>query len=520
MSRRLHWLIPLAAVLAHLPAISAGFIWLDHAHIEDGLALAGRDGWLSLFQRGFAGTGYYRPLVALSFSIDAALGGGAPLFHIVTLLWHAAASWLCALAAESLGLSRRAAFWAALLLAVHPVTSLVAGAIAFRSESMIAVALFSVVIFHTRGQAWACAAALFLGALCKETALVLGVLFVVALELTPSAGQARPWATRLRRVAIEASGAVLAFGLRVAFAPAWRADAWQLPLGEALGTRLAALAKSTWTLLWPVQGKICDAFPLTSALAPEALAGLAILGALCFLAYERRGPALLLLLALMPSLQLVPVMRWWSPHYLYLPLAFAAMLTVEAALRWAESAFRYAAPLVVALGILAFMETSRYESDETLWSSEVRATPACREGQFYLGASAHAAKRLDQAGLHYERALAPTAGMLSYVDQGAALQNLGVVRLEQERFQDASALFRKALELAGDVGERRRLTHNLASAELAAGRADRAAELLRKEVERADAMPASILVRARALAALGRHDEAQALLRRLPPELR
>ena len=31
-------------------------------------------------------------------------------------------------------------------------------------------------------------------------------------------------------------------------------------------------------------------------------------------------------LALLPSLQLVPIMRWWSPHYFYLPLAFVAML--------------------------------------------------------------------------------------------------------------------------------------------------------------------------------------------------
>lgn len=512
-------MIPIAAVLAHLPAISAGFIWLDHAHIEDGLALSGVEGYAALFQRGFAGTGFYRPLMALSLSIDAALGGGPWLFHLVTLLWHAAASWLCALAAECLGLSRRAAFWAGLLFAVHPVTALVAGAIAFRSEAMIAVALFGVVIWHTRGKPWAAAAALFAGALCKETALVLGPLFVVGLELSAGPARARPLATRLGCWAIEALGLGLALGLRVAFAPAWRAPAWDFTLDQAFGTRLAALSKSTWTLLWPVQGKICDAFSVTSATAPAALVGLCLLLTLSWLGYRRRGPALLLLLALLPSLQLVPVMRWWSPHYLYLPLAFAAMVSVEAALRWAESALRYAAPLVTALAILAFMETSRYASDELLWTAEVRAAPSCREGHFYLGASAQAAKQLERAAAHYERALAPTPGVLSYVDRGAALQNLGVVRLEQRRFGDASALFRAALELAG-AAEKRPLTHNLAAAELGAGHPETAAELLRGEVERADAMPASILIRARAVAALGKRDEAEALLRRLSPEFR
>src|SRR5687768_8304580 len=172
-SRGLLWLLPLAALASHLTALAAGYVWLDHAHIEDELALAGPGGWPSLFEQGFAGTGFYRPLMALSLSIDAALGAGPFHYHAVTLLWHAAASLLCARAAESLGVSPRAAFWAGLLFAVHPVTGLVANAIAFRSESMIAVALFSLVIFHVRGRAWACAAALFFGALGKETALVL-----------------------------------------------------------------------------------------------------------------------------------------------------------------------------------------------------------------------------------------------------------------------------------------------------------------------------------------------------------
>jgi protein O-mannosyl-transferase len=518
--RDVRWLIPLAALLSHLPAIAAGFIWLDHAHIEDRLALADPEGWLALFARGFAGTGFHRPLVALSLSVDAALGGGALLFHAVTLLWHAAASWLCALAAESLGLSRRAALWAALVFAVHPVTSLVANAIAFRSESMIAVALFSVVVFHTRGKALACALALFLGALCKETAIVLGPLFVVALELSPSATREKPLATRLQFCATAMSGLGVALGLRVAFAPAWRAAHPDLGFNEALGTRLSALTKSTLALVWPIRTEVCDAFAVSSLVGPGALAGLVILGGLCFLAYRRRGPALLLLFAILPSLQLVPVMRWWSPHYLYLPLAFAAMLVIDAVEQRAEMALRYAAPLITALGLLSLRDAWRYESDQTFWAAEVSAAPACREGHFYLATSAHAARRLSEAGEHYERALMQATGVLSYVDRDAALQNLAVVRLEQRRFAEAGDLFRAALELTADPAARRRLTHNLATAALGAGRPAEAADLLRNEVERPDALPASIFIRARAVAALGQKDEAAALLRRLPAELR
>jgi Tfp pilus assembly protein PilF len=105
--------------------------------------------------------------------------------------------------------------------------------------------------------------------------------------------------------------------------------------------------------------------------------------------------------------------------------------------------------------------------------------------------------------------------MLSYVDRVPVLQNLGVVRMEQERFADARAAFRTALAIVSDDGERRQLLHNLATAELRAGNPEEAARLLEDEVARSDALAASIFVRARAVETLGRSDEARALMRRL-----
>src|SRR5262245_1246165 len=113
-----------AAIAAHLTGLGGGFIWLDHAHIEEGLAIAEPSDWPSLFTRGFAGTGFYRPLVALSLSIDAAISNSPGFFKAVTLGWHAAAAYAVVLAARVLGLSERASTVAGLLFAVHPATSL------------------------------------------------------------------------------------------------------------------------------------------------------------------------------------------------------------------------------------------------------------------------------------------------------------------------------------------------------------------------------------------------------------
>jgi tetratricopeptide (TPR) repeat protein len=464
--KRGYLLIALAALASHIAALSAGFIWLDHAHLEGGLARA-RDGdVLVLFTRGFADTGYYRPLMSLSLSLDAALGGSPFVYHSFTLLWHAGAAVLASVAAVSLGLSRRAAFGAGLLFATHPLTSLVANAVAFRSESMAAATLFALIALHQQGKIWQSALVLLAGALTKETALVLGPLFVLVLELFPAQPRLQPAQRRWRLIGAEAAALGLALGLRFGFAPDWRAQHAALPFGEAVGTRLASLAKSALAALLPIENGVCDAFPLTPLTSPSALLGGALLLGAAYLAYRRKGPALLLLLALVPSLQLVPVMRWWSPHYFYVPLAFAAMLAVEALERWAEGALHWVAPTALALGGLTLLEAGRYQNDERFWAREIEIEPGCREAHYFLGDLAQASGRFDDAVQHYERALADTPGLLSYVDRAAALQNLGVAQLQQRHFDDASRTFREALALNVDQATRGRLQHNLATAEM------------------------------------------------------
>src|SRR6478735_1976069 len=235
MNRSAIWLIVFAATAAHASALWAGFIWLDHAHIEQGLALAPAGEWLSLFSHGFAGTGFYRPLMATSLSLDASLRGAPWLYHATSLAFHAAAAVLTLLAGLALGLIRRAATLAALLFVVHPATSLVANAIAFRSEAMITVALLSLVVLHRRGNVLGAALAMLLGALSKETALVLGPLFVVALELFPELGEAPQRPRNFRLLAAECAASFVALGLRFQFAPAWRATFAPLSFGHALG---------------------------------------------------------------------------------------------------------------------------------------------------------------------------------------------------------------------------------------------------------------------------------------------
>jgi len=507
---RRYAIVVAASIASHATALGAGFVWLDHAHLEDGAALVPRGHVLEAFTRGFAGTGYYRPLTSLSLSLDAALGG-ATLSHATSLAWHAAASVTTLLAASALGLSRRAALLAALLFAVHPLSALVANAIAFRSEAMVAVALLTLIWAHLRGRALVAAAAVLGGALTKETALVLAPLFVCALEVHRRSAPRDPPPDRRRLLRFEASALAVAVALRIAYAPAWRAAHPPLAVDEAIGTRLAAVAKSTAAVLLPIDRSICDAFPVTHAWQPAALAGLVVVIALSLLAWRERGAGLLLALAALPVLQLVPVTRWWSPHYLYLPLAFAAMLAARFAERLRDRTTVVVSALAAALGLVTARDGLRYADDTSLWSGEVAKQPACREGQLYLGDVERGARRWEAAARRYEAALAPRPRMLAYVDRGAALQNLGTVRFEQARFAEARRAYVAALEGTTDPRRRRELEHDLAGAALADGDPEEALRLLGAELARGDALPESQKLAAMALRKLGRVDEARAL---------
>ncbi len=495
------------AIAAHATVLRARFVWLDHAHLTAGLAVRQPSEWLTLFRQPFAGTDYYRPLVALSLSIDALVGTPA-FFHAVNLGLHAAAAMLLLVSAQALGASQRSATLGALLFAAHPVGSLVAGAIAFRSESLVACGLFGLVAAHLHGRAGWAVLALLVAALSKETGLALAPLVVLALEVE-SRGSRR-W------LLLGAEGAALAFalGLRRAYAPRLPGGFPDLGFGEALGTRLAALAKSAALLLVPAERTLCDAFPVTAAHAPLALVGGVLAAGLLALAWRGRALGLLTALAVLPSLQLAPTLRWWSPHYVYVAAGWFFVLVARHIERRGAGALSLALAAAAVLAALSWHDGRRYLNDDTLWRPEVAREPACREGHFFLAETARQRGDRTAALVHYEAALNADPRMLAFVDRDAALTNYGRELFDARRYDEALHAFEAALAQTPDGLGRRKLSHNIAAALLARG--DLAGAVARLEVEalRPDALDESLSLYARALDGLGRGQEAAAVRRR------
>ena len=130
------------AVAVYLPSLRNGFAYDDHVVIR----LNERLHDLALAHRIFADAywpdptlGLYRPLASLTFAIDWAIGnGGALWFHIMNVVWNAAATLLVfALLVQLIPVG--AALLGALVFAVHPVHVEAVANVVGRSELMAAV---------------------------------------------------------------------------------------------------------------------------------------------------------------------------------------------------------------------------------------------------------------------------------------------------------------------------------------------------------------------------------------------
>lgn len=117
-------LVALAAFLAFGLTLRCGFLWDDHRMLEQNprLAVTASNVAHAFKSDPFnQGLNYYRPLQTLSNMADFAVWGLRPFgYHLTNLLFHAAGAALFFYLALALGFTPAAAFWSAVLLAVHP----------------------------------------------------------------------------------------------------------------------------------------------------------------------------------------------------------------------------------------------------------------------------------------------------------------------------------------------------------------------------------------------------------------
>jgi len=501
-----------AVVTAYSPAVRVSYLWDDWPLIVDQGAVHQirvgenfRKPFWGPSPTGVRGAPYYRPLVTTSYSVDWALGGGAPwIFHLVNLAAHAGVVALVFALARRGGARPAAAALGAALFGLFPRLTESVAWISGRTD--VIASLFTLGALwawdSTPGgsrRRWAAGGLLLAGLLSKEVAVAGAVALVAGEWARTRWGESTP--RRAVRNLLPVVVAAAAYGVLRALAlssapPLSRVndptllDRAALSL-EALGRYLSMLADPFHPLLqigwfatrsWPhvvggglvlVAASLGVTVVVRRPPRPGILEGLALLGA-----------------GLLPVIHLIPisVVAVAADRFLYLPLAGVAVALAIASDRLSPRVARGAAAMALLLatsfGLFTYRRTLLFTDEIALWEdavaevASVNPIPVAELG----GALSRAGRSME--ALHWYRkaldkappaerpaALSNVATALSDVGRsGEALPlmeevvrlgpripinhyNLAIVLTRELRFDEAEASLQKALALAPNYGD-------------------------------------------------------------------
>ena len=417
-----------AVVIAYLNAFHGAFQYDDFRVIVDNPAVHSGSAWLGSL-------GGIRPLLKASYLLNWAVGTSPFGFHVVNVALHTLNALLLytillrfPAQGEDLKVQKiqeRAAFFTALLWALHPVQTEAVTYICGRSVSLMATFYLGSVLAYIHGRErgsrahqWLLSPLLFLLAfLTKETALTLPA----ALALWEFTAR---WDRKHRYSASAVHWALLA-GMAVFLAlnadyarlltHGFQTRGWL----DNLRSQIHAVAWLITSLSWPAHQNIDPLLPLMHrwswSLACEAALLLGLLAAGLGNLRRRRWFAFGILwgfLQFLPTNSLVPRLDLANERQLYLAsqgFIFVVCMGLLHAfegwphkLRWLQIGF---ATLAVGLGLLTMIRNQDYRSETTLWESSVRADPDNPRAFNNLGTAYSLAGDNGKAALAYREAL-------------------------------------------------------------------------------------------------------------------
>ncbi len=477
-------IIAAAALAVFANSVGGDFVWADHTIIVEGNGiLHGADEWRRVFTKplwSFAGGstgkgGYYRPVVSISYTLDHLLFGDQPAgYHVTNILLHCANSVLLFLLFATLFPRSKAPFLAALLFAVHPIHTEAVSWISGRTGLLAAFGMFLSLLLHARAGgkplriAGSTAAFAFaLGA--KEVALVTPLLLAAIALFTPDKGKRKasflaltPHLLIVPLYLFLRHGALGAFGTGSTAA---------IPFSVLIPTMLRVLGGYFRLLLIPFPQHTNDAVLLsTGPFDSRALFALAFIGAAIYGARRigkgRREIAFggaWIAVAMLPFLNIVPLLHFRAERLLYLPSA--GFLLVAGALleewgAWFVGREKRAGlePGVIVTGALAlllgFATVSRnavWKDDRTLFTDTLRKNAYAPEARYMLGYAAYQnGAYTDAVGL-FRSSLALDPRYVAFLPTPWALANLGYAQYKMGDFAGAEPAFRQALSMIPDM---------------------------------------------------------------------
>ncbi len=463
--RRAVAIVVAAALLVHGRSVAFGFTYLDDRDlIVDDQAFLGRPAsLLDAFGRAYMhvvdrGHAYYRPLVTLSYAMDAQWSGAGPFgYHVTNVALHAVASVLFLALCRRYALPWIAALGAALVFAVHPALAAAVAWIPGRNDSLLAVFALSawLLFLRDRERPSATARALHftffaLALLTKETAAVLPVVWGAhAAIVEPDAG----W----RRRPMQAAACVLGWGaLLGAIALAHRTHG--APPAGADGPSVREFVRNL-PLLMASFGKVAFPFNPSAIAVPEDLSlWPGVVAAVALGAAAWRVPGVRLRIVVFGvtafALLLAPVLATPGTlvldNRLYLP-ACGLLLAVAEIVR-AAAFDRPGAPapprlvialtavVVVVLGVVTTAYAESFRDRRAFAREAVASSPHSALAHFCLGETYQIDGDADRALAEYAASLALGPGEVVH-------NNIAVVHMNRARWPEAERELREELAI-------------------------------------------------------------------------
>lgn len=425
----------LAAIALYLPTLGYGLVWDDHDLIENNTLMSAPGGLLRLMRSDFwvgsgQHSGFWRPLISLSYWLDLRVFGGQPWgFHAMNVAAHAAVSALVALVLEQAGIAALGALLAGLWFALLPAHVEPVAFVSGRTDVYCALFVLLAFLLDRRARAagrawpgWGATLALALALLAKEASVALLPLLAIAEWVRPARPGA-PRRDRLRWLAAPAALFALYLAVHAALVPPGAASAG---IDRAMAQRVAS---GTWlefpghlAFLWPgsnhAPGPVIHlpgAFGEPAVVASLLVQAVFVLGLVVLISRRSRYavPAALVWLPFLP-LTLVGLAQGhllFAERFVYLPSIGAAWLLAQAfdaarpqgpgsqtAPMWRAWTAAGLFALLIAVGaVYASRTVPMWKDDRTVFSSMVAGNPANPVGRVAWARLLVADGRTDEA---------------------------------------------------------------------------------------------------------------------------
>lgn len=460
------------ALLLYVPTLAFQLTYYDDATLIENMQtfLRGHHSFLEIFSQGVFGSAakgsdfYYRPLLSLSFYLNAAISGDSLTgYHLLNILFHAVSACLFYSFLKQLKFDHRLSFICALLLIAHPSLVQAVAWIPGRNDSMVTMMSLASLIFLTEyleKRKWHALIFhlmfFFLALLTKETAVLLPALFAIVLQLSPryKTFEEEPADFKKSYVIVIAASWLAMVAIFLVLRKAVLGSSVGLPFAftaENFLKNLPALLQYTGKMLLPFGLSTFPILKNTSFL--YGIVTILFLGFFLFTSKNIRLQFLQLaagwwLLFLLPALVRTTdeYESVFLEHRIYFPLIGFLLLWLETDLvkkiKWTSITTKaFAGAFLLIYSTLTFVNSKNYKDEFSYWSRAVETSPDASFAHRGLGTNYFSEGNSAAAEKEYVTAIQLNP------DLKEVRNNLGRLYLNNGNTEKAAALFHEELQI-------------------------------------------------------------------------